>query len=258
MVKFADGTTVETTSVLITDEMMRNHNRNVAVITATGIDYAQASKLFVDGAKWSIVETNEQGQQEYDWSDYGTAGSITDNRDGTLVIRIGKNNTTEQDLQDEVTSKTQIITAIAGKTVQTTEEAAAVRADVESLFAASTMDDDGKIRASYLCKEWKPGKYEVGDVYNAIGQTWEVHQSYDNSANPDIVPGDKSWPVFNRPLHGKSPETTRPWVKPEHGTTDIYHAGEYMIYTDGALYKCLQDTNFSPDEYAQAWEKQEG
>ena len=28
--------------------------------------------------------------------------------------------------------------------------------------------------------------------------------------------------------------------------------------TDGKLYKCLSDTNFSPEEYPQAWEKQRG
>ena len=27
-----------------------------------------------------------------------------------------------------------------------------------------------------------------------------------------------------------------------------------MIWTDGQMYKCLQDTNFPPAEYAQAWE----
>lgn len=27
-----------------------------------------------------------------------------------------------------------------------------------------------------------------------------------------------------------------------------------MIWTDGRTYKCVQDTNFSPEEYAQAWE----
>lgn len=27
-----------------------------------------------------------------------------------------------------------------------------------------------------------------------------------------------------------------------------------MIWTDGTVKKCLRDTNFSPDEYAQAWE----
>ena len=29
---------------------------------------------------------------------------------------------------------------------------------------------------------------------------------------------------------------------------------EYMIWTDGKVYECKRDTNFSPTEYAQAWE----
>lgn len=234
-------------------EMLAGYRRAVLTLTLDGATYSEVIAALTDGATFTIVD--EQGHDNV-ITDRTKPGSITDNRDGTITAKMGAENTIEQDLQDEVTSKTEIITAIAGKSVQTTKEAAAVRADVESLFAASTMDDDGKISVSYLCKEWKPGKHEKGEVYNAIGQTWEVHQSYDNSANPDIVPGDKSWPTFNRPLHGKSPEIARPWVKPEDAH-DIYHVGEYMIYTDGAPYKCLSDTNFSPDEYAEAWEVQE-
>ena len=33
------------------------------------------------------------------------------------------------------------------------------------------------------------------------------------------------------------------------GAHDMYKAGEYMIWTDGTVKKCLRDTNFSPDEY---------
>ena len=232
-------------------EMMAGHQRNVLTIHINGSSYAELSEVLVDGVELTIVDGDGN---EFRHVEYSKAGSITDNRDGTYTCKMGYPNTTEQDLQDEVTSKTQIITAIAGKTVQTTEEAAAVRADVESLFAASTMDDDEKISASYLCKEWKLGKYEKGEVYNANGQTWEVHQAYDNSINPDIVPGDKSWTTFNRPLHGKSPETARPWVAPQ-GAHDMYHSGAHMSFTDGELYKGVQDTNFNPTEYAQAWEK---
>lgn len=34
----------------------------------------------------------------------------------------------------------------------------------------------------------------------------------------------------------------------------MYKSGEYMIWTDGSIKKCVQDTNFSPIEYPQAWE----
>lgn len=236
------------------DEMMAGHRRKVLTLVLNGTTYADVSAALTDGVTLTIVD--EQGHDNV-ITDRTKAGAITDNRDGTITAKMGAENTTEQDLQGEVTSKTQIITAIAGKTVQTTEEAAAVRADVESLFVASTMDDDGKISASYLCKEWQPGNHEKGEVYNASGQTWECYQAYNNAINPDITPGNPAWYTFNRPLHGKSPETARPWVAPQ-GAHDMYHTGEYMIYTDGKLYKCLSDTNFSPEEYPQAWEKQRG
>lgn len=40
------------------------------------------------------------------------------------------------------------------------------------------------------------------------------------------------------------------------GAHDMYKNGEYMIFTDKNIYKCVQDTNFSPTDYPQAWEKQ--
>ena len=93
----------------------------------------------------------------------------------------------------------------------------------------------------------------VGDIRNANGQTWECFQAHDPAINPGIVPGDPAWFTFWRPLHGKSPETARPFV-PVMGAHDMYRAGEYMIYTDGQTYRCKSDTNYSPEEYAQAWE----
>lgn len=61
--------------------------------------YADAIALFVDGLAWSILmdveQVQEDGsiitvQEEYDNSDYSMAGSITDNRDGTLAVKMGK------------------------------------------------------------------------------------------------------------------------------------------------------------------------
>lgn len=116
--------------------------------------------------------------------------------------------------------------------------------------------DDKKIRASGLYEDWQPGKHSTGEIYNAAGQTWECYQDYDNAVYPDLIPGGAAWPTFNRPLHGETPETARPWVTPTH-SMDIYQKGECMIWTDGLIYRCKQPTNFSPADFAQAWEKAE-
>lgn len=117
--------------------------------------------------------------------------------------------------------------------------------------------DDKRIRASGLYPEWAEGKHTVGDIYNAEGQTWECYQAYDNATYPDIRPDNSAWYTFNRPLHGTTPETARPFV-PVQGSHDMYRTGECMIWTDGEVYRCKSDTNFSPEDYPDAWEKVEG
>lgn len=120
------------------------------------------------------------------------------------------------------------------------------------------MTDEDKLSASGCIEQWVLGAYGVGDLRNVDNQTWECWTAHDNAIYPDITPDNpQTWANFWRPLHGKSPETARPWTKPWAGTTDMYHAGEYMVYTDGEIYKCLSDTVYSPEEYAQAWEVQE-
>lgn len=114
-----------------------------------------------------------------------------------------------------------------------------------------------KLSVSGLYDIWVLGKYEVGDIRNYAGQTWECWTAHDNATYPDINPDNpQTWANFWKPLHGTSKETARPWVKPWAGTTDMYLAGDYMVYTDGRIYKCLSDTVYSPEEYAQAWEVQ--
>ena len=87
----------------------------------------------------------------------------------------------------------------------------------------------------------------------ASGLYWECFLEYDNATYPDIRPGQAAWYTFNRPLHGTTPETARPFV-PVQGAHDMYHAGEYMVWTDGTIQRCKEDTNFSPEDYPQAWE----
>ena len=76
-------------------------NRSSKAITLE-MDYETASNTFVDGLAWSIVmetpdDTEENGEvketirtEEYDNADHCVAGSITDNRDGTMTVKMGK------------------------------------------------------------------------------------------------------------------------------------------------------------------------
>ena len=94
------------------DAMNKNSRwdgRDTAAITLP-MTHDQAVGLFVDGLAWSIVQRNvwpvynNQGQptgetttetQTFDNSDYSVAGTITDNRDGTVTCMMGKPTETE-------------------------------------------------------------------------------------------------------------------------------------------------------------------
>ena len=114
--------------------------------------------------------------------------------------------------------------------------------------------DDKRLRASGLYPDWEPGVHKSGEICNAGGQTWECFQAYDNGVYPGIRPGEAAWYTFNRPLHGTTPETARPFV-PVMGAHDTYKAGEYAVF-EGALYRCLSETAYSPAEYGAAWKEE--
>ena len=72
-------------------------NRESKTITCA-MTYTEAIETFVDDIAWSIIYqadsyTNEvvtPDPVEYDNSDYCVAGPITDNRNGTVSIKMGK------------------------------------------------------------------------------------------------------------------------------------------------------------------------
>lgn len=136
-------------------------------------------------------------------------------------------------------------------------EAYALRHQMEAVFekAALSMTDDEVIRSKMLCRAWSKGKHETGEVYSAGEQIWQCIQDYDNAVYPDIVPDGTAWSTFHKPYHGATIETALPYVAPT-GAHDMYVAGEYMVWTDGRVYKCIQNTAYSPAEYKTAWEVQ--
>lgn len=95
-------------------------------------------------------------------------------------------------------------------------------------------------------------QHDSGEVatHPETGYPYECMTAYDGSVQQD-------WTIDNRtlwkPWHSRKKEYALPWEAPT-GAHDMYKAGEYMIWTDGTVKKCVQDTNFSPEEYAQAWE----
>lgn len=95
-------------------------------------------------------------------------------------------------------------------------------------------------------------QHEVGEVATdpETGYPYECMTAYDGTVQQD-------WTIDNRtlwkPWHSRKKEYALPWEAPT-GAHDMYKAGEYMIWSDGKVKHCLEDTNFSPEEYPQAWE----
>lgn len=104
-----------------------------------------------------------------------------------------------------------------------------------------------------LISGYEQDKYhEVGEVATdpETGYPYECMTAYDGTVQQD-------WTIKNRtiwkPWHSRKKEHALPWEAPT-GAHDMYKAGEYMIWTDGITYHCNEDTNFSPEDYPQAWE----
>ena len=102
-------------------------------------------------------------------------------------------------------------------------------------------------------REWKEGAYVVGDVRMHRGAPYKCVQAHDSTGNAGWSP-DAS-PSLWMQYHGTTRESARAWVAPS-GAHDMYMAGEYMIWTDGKIYRCIADTVYSPGAYSRAWEAQ--
>lgn len=101
-------------------------------------------------------------------------------------------------------------------------------------------------------RAWRPGEYSVGDVRMHAGIPYKCVNAHDNTANPSWTPD--AAPALWMQYHGTSKESARAWIAPT-GAHDLYKVGEWMIWTDGAAYECLADTEYTPGQNAKAWRK---
>ena len=117
----------------------------------------------------------------------------------------------------------------------------------------SSEDKTLGIQCMALFPVYVQNKYhDVGEVatHPETGYPYECMTAYDGTVQQD-------WTIDNRtlwkPWHSRKKEYALPWEAPT-GSHDMYKVGEYMIWTDGTVKKCLRDTNFSPEEYPADWE----
>lgn len=151
-IKFADGKSYNTSTATVGRGVLKGYSRETLTVTA-GMDYSEAATHFVDGAAFTL--TDEYGES-YEWLDYGVAGAITDNRDGTITAVIGKNNTAEQDAQEKAEKASQDTVTLAGRYVENSDDVAALRKTFEA--AAAKLSDSDAIIAPSLSQIWNIGQ----------------------------------------------------------------------------------------------------
>lgn len=118
-------------------------------------------------------------------------------------------------------------------------------------FVARVAEQPSEINAHPAAiRPWRPGVYAPGDVRSHGGVPYRCAQAHDSTDNagwsPDAAPA--LWTAY----HGTSAETARPWVAPT-GAHDVYRVGEWMVWIDGAAYRCVAETAHSPEAAPSAW-----
>ena len=107
------------------------NGRESKAITFAGT-YEEAIALFSNDVQWSVIsenvdETGQTVQSETDLSEFALAGPVTDNRNGTVTVKMGRY------LQSE------IIALTIGQMPKTQAEVSGVRSAIET--AVQSLDD---------------------------------------------------------------------------------------------------------------------
>lgn len=202
----------------------------------------EVAALLPDNTPWSIVmrETqdvlDEQGQptgetkevvNEYDNSAYSLSGAITDHRDGTVSIKMGK--PTESELSEAT------VTALVGQSI-TPQRAARLRPVIEQ--ASASLSDGEAAKSPELFPRWSDHIGETvkpGDRRSDMDESGVLHVYRVNKGQGHTTQAD--WPPHKTPAL---------WtiIDIEHAGTqdDPIPAARGMEYTYGLYYKDPEDT----------------
>ena len=211
--------------------------RDTKTVTLTMTHDAVAA-LLPDNTPWSIVQRDmvdvldEQGNptgetkevvNEYDNSEYSLAGDITDHRDGTVSIKMGKPTETE--------SVKATVTALAGEPI-TYARAVKLRPIIER--AAVSLSDGEAATVPELITAWAyPVAYAEGDRRSYGGKVYKCRQGHTSQA--DWTPDKTSnlWTIINVDHAGTQDDP----IPASRGME--YEYGKYYLDSeDGKTYKC--------------------
>lgn len=179
------------TGILKDREWNEREVKNIR-LTMTATD---AAALLPDNTPWSIVQRetvdkldndgNPTGEtkevvNEWDNSEYSLSGAITDHRDGTVSIKMGKPTETE--------NAKATVTALAGEPV-TYARAVKLRPIIEQ--AAVSLSDGEAASVPELITAWAyPVKYNEGERRSYSGKVYKCRQAHTSQADwtPDKTP----------------------------------------------------------------------
>ena len=144
-------------------ETMRSFRRDVISLKITAT-YQEAAVAFTDGATFTVVDDSMTPAEEFEYADHTMAGPITDHRDGTVTVKMGKANTAEQDAleaKNEAEKKTQKVSMdlviLAGKSLSgESNEISELRKSFEA--ACSKLADSDILIAPSLAPSWDVGQ----------------------------------------------------------------------------------------------------
>ena len=198
----------------------------------------EAAALLPDNTPWSIVQRDmvdvldEQGKptgetkevvNEYDNSAYSLAGDITDHRDGTVSIKMGKPTETE--------NAKATVTVLAGAPV-TYARAVELRPIIEQ--AAVSLSDGEAATVPELITAWAyPVAYAEGDRRSYGGRVYKCRQAHTSQEGwkPSATPA--LWVVIDVTHAGTQDDP----IPASRGME--YEYGKYYLDSeDGKTYKC--------------------
>ena len=204
----------------VRDRDWDNRESKVIILSLT---IEEALALFTDNVQWSIV----YGEQTIPQDDFIIAGPITDNRNGTVSVRMGKPTAAE------------VSTVITGEQIANIDMATAytMRAVIEDSVTA--LDDETAATVPSLFTPWTVGEDVVeGDrrYYAPTGRLYKVREGQAHTPQadwtPDITPA--LWAVLGDPGEAGTiddPITAARGMEYEYGKY-------YFDPEDGKTYLC--------------------